>query len=94
MIKSSTRVTNNQVNKQKLKDLLAISHHYGSDPEFLLAGGGNSSFKTEKHLYIKASGVSLSDIGEGGFDAGGKKVRFKFIKPLGCVRVSVEPRAW
>jgi len=34
------------------------------------------------------------DIGEGGFDAGGKKVRFKFIKPLGSVRVSVEPRAW
>jgi NAD(P)-dependent dehydrogenase (short-subunit alcohol dehydrogenase family)/rhamnose utilization protein RhaD (predicted bifunctional aldolase and dehydrogenase) len=67
LIKSGTRVTNNQMNKQKLKDLLAISHHYGSDPGFLLAGGGNSSFKTEKHLYIKASGVSLSDIGEGGF---------------------------
>ena len=32
------------------------------------------------------------DIGEGGFDAGGKKVRFKFIKPLGSIRVSVEPR--
>jgi len=55
------------MNKQKLKDLLAISHHYGSDPGFLLAGGGNSSYKTEKHLYIKASGVSLADIGEGGF---------------------------
>jgi NAD(P)-dependent dehydrogenase (short-subunit alcohol dehydrogenase family)/rhamnose utilization protein RhaD (predicted bifunctional aldolase and dehydrogenase) len=55
------------MNKQKLKDLLAISHHYGSDPGFLLAGGGNSSYKTKTHLYIKASGVALSDIGEGGF---------------------------
>jgi NAD(P)-dependent dehydrogenase (short-subunit alcohol dehydrogenase family)/rhamnose utilization protein RhaD (predicted bifunctional aldolase and dehydrogenase) len=55
------------MNKQKLKDLLAISHHYGSDPEFLLAGGGNSSYKTDKHLYIKASGISLADIDEAGF---------------------------
>ena len=55
------------MNKQKLKDLLAISHHYGCDPEFLLAGGGNSSYKTEKQLYIKASGVSLADIDEQGF---------------------------
>jgi NAD(P)-dependent dehydrogenase (short-subunit alcohol dehydrogenase family)/rhamnose utilization protein RhaD (predicted bifunctional aldolase and dehydrogenase) len=55
------------MNTQKLKDLLAISHHYGSDPEFLLAGGGNSSYKTDRHLYIKASGVSLSDIEEAGF---------------------------
>ena len=55
------------MNKQKLKDLLAISHHYGCDPEFLLAGGGNSSYKTDKHLYIKASGVSLADIDGTGF---------------------------
>jgi len=55
------------VNKQKLKDLLAISHHYGCDPEFLLAGGGNSSYKTEKQLHIKASGVSLAHIEKVGF---------------------------
>ncbi len=55
------------MNKQKLKDLLAISHHYGSDPGFLLAGGGNSSYKTKTHLYIKASGAALSDISKGGF---------------------------
>jgi NAD(P)-dependent dehydrogenase (short-subunit alcohol dehydrogenase family)/rhamnose utilization protein RhaD (predicted bifunctional aldolase and dehydrogenase) len=55
------------MNKQKLKDLLAISHHYGSDPDFLLAGGGNSSYKTDKHLYIKASGISLADIDAAGF---------------------------
>ena len=29
------------MNKQKLKDLLAISHHYGRDPEFLLAAAAD-----------------------------------------------------
>jgi NAD(P)-dependent dehydrogenase (short-subunit alcohol dehydrogenase family)/rhamnose utilization protein RhaD (predicted bifunctional aldolase and dehydrogenase) len=55
------------LNKQKLKELLAISHHYGSDPDFILAGGGNSSYKNAQHLYVKASGVSLTDIGQQGF---------------------------
>jgi len=55
------------MNKQKLQELLAVSHHYGSDPEYILAGGGNTSYKTEKHLYIKASGVGLADIDKEGF---------------------------
>ncbi|MDA0745142.1 MAG: SH3 domain-containing protein [bacterium] len=32
------------------------------------------------------------DIGEGGFDTRSKSVRFEYIKPLGTVRVGVEPR--
>jgi NAD(P)-dependent dehydrogenase (short-subunit alcohol dehydrogenase family)/rhamnose utilization protein RhaD (predicted bifunctional aldolase and dehydrogenase) len=55
------------MNKKKLKVLLAVSHHYGSDPEYILAGGGNTSYKTEKHLYIKASGVELAHIDGEGF---------------------------
>jgi NAD(P)-dependent dehydrogenase (short-subunit alcohol dehydrogenase family)/rhamnose utilization protein RhaD (predicted bifunctional aldolase and dehydrogenase) len=55
------------MNKKNLKVLLAVSHHYGSDPEYILAGGGNTSYKTEKHLYIKASGVELADIDGEGF---------------------------
>ncbi|UCF98836.1 MAG: SDR family NAD(P)-dependent oxidoreductase [Spirochaetaceae bacterium] len=55
------------MNRQKLKELLTISHHYGSNPEFVLAGGGNSSYKTRTHLYIKASGASMADINERGF---------------------------
>ena len=55
------------MNKQKLQELLTISHHYGSDPEYILAGGGNTSYKTGKHLYIKASGVGLADIDGEGF---------------------------
>ena len=50
-----------------LDKLAAISRYYGSDPDFLLAGGGNTSMKTEDSLYIKASGFSLGDIGREGF---------------------------
>ncbi len=39
-----------------------ISHKYGSDSRYVLAGGGNISFKDEKYLYIKGSGTSLSTI--------------------------------
>lgn len=44
-----------------------ISHKYGKNPEFVLAGGGNTSFKTEENLYIKGSGTSLATITKDGF---------------------------
>jgi len=50
-----------------LNELVKISHYYGSDPEYVLEGGGNTSYKDEKYLYIKASGVSLSTIDVNGF---------------------------
>jgi rhamnose utilization protein RhaD (predicted bifunctional aldolase and dehydrogenase)/NAD(P)-dependent dehydrogenase (short-subunit alcohol dehydrogenase family) len=50
-----------------LDRIVAISRYYGSDPDFLLAGGGNTSMKTEDTLYIKASGISLADITRDGF---------------------------
>jgi hypothetical protein len=34
--------------------------------------------------------LSSRDIGRGGFDAGGKAVRFEFIKSLGSVRIMIE----
>ncbi len=45
-----------------LQALAAMSNHYGADPEFVLAGGGNTSFKSEKNLWIKGSGTSLATI--------------------------------
>lgn len=33
------------------------------------------------------------DAGEGGFDADGKSVRFNFVKPLGSVRIVIEPQS-
>jgi len=50
-----------------IKELVKISRFYGADPSFLLAGGGNTSFKDKRYLYIKASGFKLASIEEDGF---------------------------
>ena len=50
-----------------IEQLVAISRRYGSDSRFVIAGGGNTSFKTEDRLYVKASGHSLGTITEEGF---------------------------
>ncbi|MCL1858489.1 MAG: SDR family NAD(P)-dependent oxidoreductase [Oscillospiraceae bacterium] len=47
-----------------LKNLVEMSHKYGSNPEFVLAGGGNTSYKTDELIYIKGSGTSLAKIKE------------------------------
>lgn len=44
-----------------------LSNRYGSNPEFVLAGGGNTSCKDEKFLYVKPSGVALANITEADF---------------------------
>jgi rhamnose utilization protein RhaD (predicted bifunctional aldolase and dehydrogenase) len=51
----------------KLDALVEISRRYGSDPDWVLAGGGNTSWKEAGRLYVKASGTSLAAIGAGGF---------------------------
>jgi len=45
-----------------LKDLVSMSNRYGSDEEYVLAGGGNTSYKENGILYVKGSGAQLSDI--------------------------------
>jgi len=52
-----------------LKNLAEMSHKYGADPDFVLAGGGNTSYKTEELIYIKGSGTSLATIKEEEFVA-------------------------
>ena len=52
---------------QRIKELIEVSIRYGSNKEFVIAGGGNTSFKDDNHLWIKASGVNLSTINENGF---------------------------
>ncbi len=44
-----------------------MSHKYGADAEYVLAGGGNTSLKTKDVLYIKGSGSSLATIREDQF---------------------------
>jgi rhamnose utilization protein RhaD (predicted bifunctional aldolase and dehydrogenase) len=50
-----------------VEELVAISRFYGSDPDYVIAGGGNTSFKDGSTLYIKGSGTTLADIGVDGF---------------------------
>jgi len=50
-----------------LKNLVEISRYYGNNPEYVIAGGGNTSFKNDEFLWIKASGTSLGAITEDGF---------------------------
>ncbi|MCK5845388.1 MAG: class II aldolase, partial [Victivallales bacterium] len=45
-----------------LKELTELSNMYGADAEFVLAGGGNTSYKTDDALFIKPSGISLATI--------------------------------
>jgi rhamnose utilization protein RhaD (predicted bifunctional aldolase and dehydrogenase) len=50
-----------------LTKLIALSRLYGSDPDWVLAGGGNTSWKEGGRLFVKASGTSLATIAESGF---------------------------
>ena len=47
---------------KQLQALADMSNKYGSNPEFVLAGGGNTSFKNDELLFIKGSGTALATI--------------------------------
>ncbi len=49
-------------NASPLEQLLALSHYYGADPEFVIAGGGNTSVKLGERLLVKASGSALASL--------------------------------
>ena len=44
-----------------------ISHKYGGDSRYVLAGGGNTSYKDDTYLYVKGSGTALATITKDGF---------------------------
>lgn len=50
-----------------IETLVEFSNRYGKDSAFVLAGGGNTSYKNEDFLYIKGSGTSLATITSDGF---------------------------
>ena len=52
---------------KEIEDLIAISRKYGADDRFVIAGGGNTSYKTADRLWVKASGHALATIDEDGF---------------------------
>jgi rhamnose utilization protein RhaD (predicted bifunctional aldolase and dehydrogenase)/NAD(P)-dependent dehydrogenase (short-subunit alcohol dehydrogenase family) len=47
---------------QEIKELIEISRLYGADKDFVIAGGGNTSYKDEKTIWVKASGEPLANL--------------------------------
>ena len=54
---------------KEMEELIAVSRKYGRDNRYVIAGGGNTSFKNDETLWVKASGYPLSTITEEGFAA-------------------------
>lgn len=50
-----------------LEVLVELSRAVGSNPELVVAGGGNTSVKLDDHLLVKGSGSVLATIGAEGF---------------------------
>ncbi|WP_298648116.1 SDR family NAD(P)-dependent oxidoreductase [uncultured Proteiniphilum sp.] len=51
----------------EIRDLIYISRFYGQDSRFVIAGGGNTSYKNKEKIWVKASGAALATITEDGF---------------------------
>ena len=45
-----------------IETLVNFSRRFGADANFVLAGGGNTSYKDENYLYIKGSGTALAEM--------------------------------
>ncbi|HEY3414977.1 MAG TPA: SDR family NAD(P)-dependent oxidoreductase [Armatimonadota bacterium] len=52
---------------REIADLIKLSRFYGANPAMVLAGGGNTSYKTSDRLFVKASGCALADVTESNF---------------------------
>ncbi len=52
---------------KEIDKLIEVSRRYGSDSRFVIAGGGNTSYKDSEKLWVKASGHALATITEDGF---------------------------
>jgi rhamnose utilization protein RhaD (predicted bifunctional aldolase and dehydrogenase) len=50
-----------------LTELIAISRYYGTNSDYVIAGGGNTSLKDGQTLFIKGSGTALADMNADGF---------------------------
>lgn len=50
-----------------LEKLTEVSRFYGRNKDFVIAGGGNTSYKDDQYLWVKASGTTLATISEEGF---------------------------
>ncbi|WP_430817188.1 class II aldolase/adducin family protein [Carboxylicivirga sp. RSCT41] len=52
---------------ENLNQLIEISRQFGTNPDYIIAGGGNSSYKDDERMWVKASGTSMGVIDKDGF---------------------------
>lgn len=52
---------------KSILELIEISQFFGKDKRYVIAGGGNTSYKNNEKIWVKASGSSLASISEEGF---------------------------
>ena len=74
---------------KEIQQLIEISQFYGRDNRFVIAGGGNTSYKNNEKIWVKASGSSLATITEAGrtvveqaLSTYANEVRTNFLGPL------------
>lgn len=65
--------------KQEISGLVEISKYSGMREDLIQAGGGNTSAKDDKYMYVKASGCQLSEVRDG---FGYSKVDYKHLNAL------------
>ncbi|WP_430813824.1 class II aldolase/adducin family protein [Carboxylicivirga sp. RSCT41] len=53
--------------EDNLNELINLSQKFGKNPDYIIAGGGNSSYKNKNLMWVKASGTSMANIDEKGF---------------------------
>lgn len=51
---------------REINDLIQLSRFYGSDKDYVIAGGGNTSYKDDETLWVKASGEPLAQLTDDG----------------------------
>ena len=73
--------------EKEIENLIAISRKYGADSRYVIAGGGNTSYKTADMLWVKASGHALATIGEDGFAVLDRNK----LAPMGTKTYSADP---
>jgi NAD(P)-dependent dehydrogenase (short-subunit alcohol dehydrogenase family)/rhamnose utilization protein RhaD (predicted bifunctional aldolase and dehydrogenase) len=67
--------------KPEISELLKISDYYGRNKDWVIAGGGNTSYKDTETIWIKASGSPLAGLTEEGLVAlSREKLRLISIK--------------
>ncbi len=55
--------------KPEIAQLIEISRFYGNNKDYVIAGGGNTSYKDDQTIWIKASGQPLAVLNETGLVA-------------------------